>query len=603
MGGFHSDQRPANGVHTPVSFEYADAATRVAATGFDANDVLKFAHQQDDDTIWVLLDITPTWKEVTGTSGSLPTIPDNAIMRGDGGGTNYQGSPIDIDDLGNVSGTLQTLQLEVLLGLGSASEGKIGWSPVDHTIEQFLDGGVEQRLGQEFYVRVYNDSGAVILAGKPVYLSGVEVTEDRPTIALARSDAASTSEVLGLVQSDIADASFGYVVALGPAHDFDTSAFTVGDAVYLDETTAGELRTTPPPEGNFEVLLGYVAVSNATTGRVLVMINLEIGSQVGDAQEIVFPVLKDSAGTIPAGSIVHITGYNNGLGFTLVEIAQADSAATMPGFGILRDAITNSQSGICVVLGKLSNFDTSAASEGEDLYVSESVAGATTATRPTGTALVQKIGEVARSHASQGVLEIFGAGRSNALPNLPANNVWTGNGSGVPAETTPTELTALLDLFTVSVKGLVPTPGVAADGKVLTDDGTWDNRAKDDPYDFGVRPDSIIPQMIVVATPRTITELRVTATGTAPSSASDGIVATLTDASANNLLQTTSFDLTGLTVGVPTDIPLTLTPSLLARAVNDVLTLSVVAGADVLPVPSDVAPTGNLHFQLRSRDT
>ncbi len=45
-------------------------------------------------------------------------------------------------------------------------------------------------------------------------------------------------------------------------------------------------------------------------------------------------------------------------------------------------------------------------------------------------------------------------------------------GSGNPENATGTEVTALLDTFTSTLKGLVPAPGSVA-GKVLSDDGTW----------------------------------------------------------------------------------------------------------------------------------
>ena len=45
-------------------------------------------------------------------------------------------------------------------------------------------------------------------------------------------------------------------------------------------------------------------------------------------------------------------------------------------------------------------------------------------------------------------------------------------GSGAPEDLTGTQVTALLDQFTTSLKGLVPPP-VTATGKFLKDDGTW----------------------------------------------------------------------------------------------------------------------------------
>lgn len=58
----HSKQVVADGIHTSISYEYANAAARTGATGFVAADVGKFARQTDNQSLWMLLDTVPTWK-------------------------------------------------------------------------------------------------------------------------------------------------------------------------------------------------------------------------------------------------------------------------------------------------------------------------------------------------------------------------------------------------------------------------------------------------------------------------------------------------------------------------------------------------------------
>lgn len=70
----HSDQRPEDGIHTPISYEYADAAARTGASGFDVYDLGKFAWQQDNDTIWVLTATTPTWVAISGSAAASKAI-------------------------------------------------------------------------------------------------------------------------------------------------------------------------------------------------------------------------------------------------------------------------------------------------------------------------------------------------------------------------------------------------------------------------------------------------------------------------------------------------------------------------------------------------
>jgi hypothetical protein len=61
----------------------------------------------------------------------------------------------------------------------------------------------------------------------------------------------------------------------------------------------------------------------------------------------------------------------------------------MPAFGIVSDDIANGATGVVVIGGELSGINTSAFSVGDELFVG--TAGALTATKPTGTALIQKI--------------------------------------------------------------------------------------------------------------------------------------------------------------------------------------------------------------------
>ncbi len=66
-------------IHIVCNWEYADAATRTGASGFVAADVGKFALQLDDNTVWILTAITPTWVAISGSATSLNSISDVTI--------------------------------------------------------------------------------------------------------------------------------------------------------------------------------------------------------------------------------------------------------------------------------------------------------------------------------------------------------------------------------------------------------------------------------------------------------------------------------------------------------------------------------------------
>ena len=156
----------------------------------------------------------------------------------------------------------------------------------------------------------------------------------------------------------------------------------------------------------------------------------------GDASVILIETLKATAGTITAGSVVRTTGYNGTR--VLIELADADAAGETPGIGIARETITDAIAGNVVVFGKLEGIDTSTFSVADTLYLS-TTPGVLTNTRPTGaTTGIQAIARVLDVDATNGIVEVVGAGRTNALPQMNIDTMWYGDGTGTPAETSIT---------------------------------------------------------------------------------------------------------------------------------------------------------------------
>jgi hypothetical protein len=156
----------------------------------------------------------------------------------------------------------------------------------------------------------------------------------------------------------------------------------------------------------------------------------------GGAADLI--VLKSTAGTINIGEAVYLVGHNAGT--PTVELARGNSATTMPSVGVCVGAITDAVPGIVRMIGTISPVDTSAFSNGDDLWVSTTVAGGFQNTKPTGSAnKIQKIGQVVEAGAS-GSIFALGAGRTNDLPALASGRFWLGNGTDVATESRITDL-------------------------------------------------------------------------------------------------------------------------------------------------------------------
>jgi hypothetical protein len=82
--GSHSRQTPSDGIHTPIAFEYANAAARTAAGGFDQTyDIYKVAVDQDTGLLFYIDSIDSngdaTWTPFAGNSISLSDDTPEAV--------------------------------------------------------------------------------------------------------------------------------------------------------------------------------------------------------------------------------------------------------------------------------------------------------------------------------------------------------------------------------------------------------------------------------------------------------------------------------------------------------------------------------------------
>ena len=166
----------------------------------------------------------------------------------------------------------------------------------------------------------------------------------------------------------------------------------------------------------------YVKTDKALYFKDDTGLETSLGGGAVSASNIVLTVRKGSAGTINKGEPVYLSGYNAS-GWYEIELADADDSAKMPAIGIAGENITNAASSTLVVVGNLTGMTTNSWSVGDGLYVSDS--GTQTNTRPANADDgVQKIGTVARSHPSTGVIFVAGALRSNDIPNVQSDAVF-----------------------------------------------------------------------------------------------------------------------------------------------------------------------------------
>lgn len=137
------------------------------------------------------------------------------------------------------------------------------------------------------------------------------------------------------------------------------------------------------------------------------------------------------------GEVVYFSGLQGN--DPIAALARSDSASTMPAMGIVDADVAQGSVGEIVQFGSLRGLDVADFGEGsltfalgDAVYISSTEAGKLTNVQPLGeTNLVQNIGKIARATPTTNVtINVGGAGRTNATPNLDEDQFFLGNSSG-----------------------------------------------------------------------------------------------------------------------------------------------------------------------------
>ena len=129
------------------------------------------------------------------------------------------------------------------------------------------------------------------------------------------------------------------------------------------------------------------------------------GGAVDSALTLLQYVRNQTGSTIAKGSVVYINGATGNTATITKAIATTDGTSAQT-LGLVKDNITNNGFGYVVVFGKVSGLDTQIYTEGQQLYLSPTVAGAYTTTKPYAPFHLVYVGIVTRSHPNQGTIEV-----------------------------------------------------------------------------------------------------------------------------------------------------------------------------------------------------
>jgi hypothetical protein len=175
----------------------------------------------------------------------------------------------DIIGTGNItanSGNFDQLNFNISLGEPDLSAGQFAWYENEGTLALGVSNTYAIFVGEELHYRVRNNNGSTILAGTPVYASGItDGGNPRITVAPYIADG-SIRELyfMGLATEDFDTGLNGYTTHFGYIRQIDTRgdantngttnklwasgepAWSEGDVLYIHPTVAGKLTKIEP---------------------------------------------------------------------------------------------------------------------------------------------------------------------------------------------------------------------------------------------------------------------------------------------------------------------------------------------------------------------
>lgn len=188
-----------------------------------------------------------------------------------------------------------------------------------------------------------------------------------------------------------------------------TSYSTSGSGTVVPLATGATLNN--PTISNYEAFTATSAPTYAagllwydSATYALSYYNNTTNNVVHIGQELQQQARNSTGSTITRGQVVYISGATGQIGN--ITLAQANAYATSQVIGVANQDIPNNTNGWIVTQGTVSNFNTSGLTEGANIYLSATTAGALTSTEPSTPNYAVHMGTCLYSNTNNGKIYI-----------------------------------------------------------------------------------------------------------------------------------------------------------------------------------------------------
>ena len=143
---------------------------------------------------------------------------------------------------------------------------------------------------------------------------------------------------------------------------------------------------------------GSITVSQAGT-----TVDLAVASPGGLATDVVALVRNNTGATLTKGTAVYINGAI-GQNSTVTKAIATSDATSAQTLGVMTADLANNSNGYVTIIGLVTDLDTSAYTDGQQLYLSPTTAGTLTSTKPYAPEHLVYMAVVEHAHPTQGKL-------------------------------------------------------------------------------------------------------------------------------------------------------------------------------------------------------
>jgi hypothetical protein len=207
------------------------------------------------------------------------------------------------------------------------------------------------------------------------------------------------------------------------------SSGTLARTTVISSSTGSKLDLAAGTKDVFVTLPAENTVTSiaSSDGSVIVtatgsVVDLAV-SQTSPASVLVERVRNSTGATLTKGTAVYISGATGQLPTVSKALATSDATSAQT-LGLITSDLNNNSNGYVTIIGLVDDLDTSAYTDGAQLYLSPTTAGALTVTKPYAPQHLVYVAVVAHAHPVHGklIVKVQNGYEMDELHNVSAQN-------------------------------------------------------------------------------------------------------------------------------------------------------------------------------------